>query len=317
MKKKLLTIIAAAIAAAMLFGCGKANTTETNDGLKVVTTLFYQYDFTKQILGDNGNVELLLRPGQESHSYEPTPQDIIRIQDADLFIYNGTVSEAWVKKVLEGVDTDKVMVINMMDYVEVKEEEIVAGMQAEEEHDHEEDDEAEYDEHIWTSPVIAQKLVSVIAKSVEKLDPDNEDTYAANANSYMKQLQEMDSQFREVVNKAKRKTLVFADRFPFRYFVDQYGLTYYAAFPGCSTETEPSAATISFLTEEIEQQEIPAVYYLELSNEKVADTLCENTGATKLEFHSCHNVTQEEMDRGETYISLMERNVEALRQGLE
>lgn len=351
MKKILMTIFAVALATVMLFGCGKnnettedTNNTDTNtdsqsdssetEGLNVVTTLFYQYDFARQIAGDNGNVELLLRPGQESHSYEPTPQDIIKIQEADLFIYNGTVSETWVEKVLEGVDTDKVRVLNMMDYVDVKEEEIVEGMEDDEDHDHDHDEadedanhedededehehEVEYDEHIWTSPVIAQDLLTVIAKTMEEQDADNKDVYAANADSYMKKLQDLDAQFKEVVDNAQRKTIVFADRFPLRYFVDEYGLSYYAAFPGCSTETEPSAATIAFLTEEIKKEAIPVVYYLELSNEKIADTLCENTGAKKLEFHSCHNVTQDEMDDGETYITLMERNVEALRQGVE
>lgn len=338
MKKRLIIVIAAALAAAVLFGCGKTNPPETSenietetensaaesDKLNVVTTMFYQYDFARQILKDNGNVELLLRPGQESHSYEPTPQDIIKIQDADIFIYNGTVSETWVEKVLEGVDTEKVRVINMMDHVDVKEEEIVEGMQDDEHeedyddgHGHEEGEEVEYDEHIWTSPVIAQKLVEVIAGNIADLDAGNEDLYAANAEKYINELQDLDAQFQAVVDGAERKTILFADRFPLRYFVDQYGLTYYAAFPGCSTETEPSAATIAYLTEEIEQEQIPVVYYLELSNQKVADTLCENTGAEKLEFHSCHNVTQEEMENGETYISLMERNVEVLRQGLE
>ncbi|MGL6201846.1 MAG: metal ABC transporter substrate-binding protein [Lachnospiraceae bacterium] len=341
MKRIILTIFTVALATVMLFGCGKSsettedtNNTDTNtdsqsdssetEGLNVVTTLFYQYDFAKQIAGDNGNVELLLRPGQESHSYEPTPQDIIAIQEADLFIYNGTVSETWVEKVLEGMDTDKVTVLSMMDYVDVKEEEIVEGMEDDEEHDedeadadHEEEEEVEYDEHIWTSPVIAQDLLAVIAETMEGLDADNKDVYAANADSYKTQLQDLDAQFKEVVDNAQRKTIVFGDRFPLRYFVDEYGLSYYAAFPGCSTETEPSPATIAFLTNEIKEEAIPVVYYLELSNETIADTLCENTGAKKLEFHSCHNVTQEEMDDGETYITLMERNVEALRQGLE
>lgn len=338
MRKRVMVLVGAMLMAAVLFGCGnkekEAPAAEAKEsGLKVVTTLFYQYDFTRQVLGDKGTVELLLRPGQESHSYEPTPADVIKIQDADVFIYNGGVAEAWVEKVLEGIDTDKVKIICMMDYVNAVEEEVVEGM-ADDEHDHaheeeehqhedghthEEDEhqDAEYDEHIWTSPVNAQKLVTAIEQTISGVDADNAEYYGKNSENYTKELVQLDTQFRDVVEKAQRKVLVFADRFPLRYFVDEYDLTYYAAFPGCSTETEPGAGTIAFLTEEIQEKSIPVVYYLELSNEKIADTLCENTGAKKLEFHSCHNVTQAELDEGATYLSLMKGNVENLRQGLE
>jgi len=335
MKKRIIGLFAAVLAAAMLFGCGKTDNSdsvdstgestgaqsETNDGekLSIVTTLFYQYDFAKQAVGDKAEVELLLKSGQESHSYEPTPQDVIKIQDADIFIYNGGVAESWVEQVLEGLDTDQVKIICMMDYVDVVEEEIVEGMEDDSDHDEDEhdDEEAEYDEHIWTSPVIAQDLVKAIGEALEESDADNKDYYAENTARYITELEDLDAKFREAAAGGSRTTLVFGDRFPLRYFVEEYGLTYYAAFPGCSTETEPGAGTIAFLTDEMKEEEIPVIYYLELSNEKIADTLCENTGAKKVQFHSCHNVTQEELDSGETYISLMERNVEALREGLE
>ena len=332
MQRRCIALLIAAVFAAALFGCGKTaetNKTESREGLSVVTTLFYQYDFARTILGEQGTATLLLRPGQESHSYEPTPADVIKIQNADVFIYNGGVAETWVEKVLEGIDTDEVKVICMMDCIDVVEEEIVEGMENdhehEEDHDHEAEDHdheeheggSEYDEHIWTSPVNAQKLVSFIAAAIGEADAKHQDDYNARSEEYIAELKELDARFREVVAGAKRKTLVFGDRFPLRYFVEEYGLSYYAAFPGCSTETEPGAGTIAFLTNEIQDEGIPVVYYLELSNEKIADTLCENTGAEKLEFHSCHNVTQEEIDSGATYLSLMEGNVINLEKGLE
>ena len=386
---------------ATLFGCG--NTSETNeanetrsgqeDSLKIVTTLFYQYDFAKQIVGDEMQVELLLRAGQESHSYEPTPADVLMIQEADIFIYNGGSSELWVRKVLEGANTDEMIIMCMMDYVDVVEEEIVEGMEHDEDdghghdadesahededrHDRDEDESAhddddrhdrdadesthededrhdrdedesvhdedkhdrdadesahededthdeddhdhshDEDEHIWTSPVNAQHLVQAIVDTVSEIDSENRELYETNGQNYIAELQALDQEFRDVVSNGVRTTLIFGDRFPLRYFVEEYGLDYFAAFPGCSTEVEPSVATIAFLTDKIKSEKIPVVYHLELSNEKIAETLCENTGATKMQFHSCHNVTAEELEAGKTYVDLMRGNLESLKAGV-
>ena len=327
--RKLSYIMVAVMLLATLFGCG--NTSETNeanetrsgqeDSLKIVTTLFYQYDFAKQIVGDEMQVELLLRAGQESHSYEPTPADVLMIQEADIFIYNGGSSELWVRKVLEGANTDEMIIMCMMDYVDVVEEEIVEGMEHDEDdgHGHDEDDHDhshDEDEHIWTSPVNAQHLVQAIVDTVSEIDSENRELYETNGQNYIAELQALDQEFRDVVSNGVRTTLIFGDRFPLRYFVEEYGLDYFAAFPGCSTEVEPSVATIAFLTDKIKSEKIPVVYHLELSNEKIAETLCENTGATKMQFHSCHNVTAEELEAGKTYVDLMRGNLESLKAGV-
>ena len=328
---------------------------ETSDDgkLKVVTTLFPYYDFARQIAGDKVELSMVIPAGQDSHSFEPTPADIRLIQNADLLICNGGAMEQWVSQVVSSLDSESLKVITMMDYVDIVEEEVVEGMEdsgeehhhahaadndhdhAAEDHDHTDDEhdhdaedhththddddadyEIEYDEHIWTSPVNAMKITQVIADTLEEMDPADADTFAANAEDYIGKLKNLDREFREVVTGADLDLIVMADKFPLRYFADTYGLRYRAAFSGCSSDTEPSAKTIAYLIDKVREEQIPAVYYLELSSHRVAEIISEETGAKPLLFHSCHNVTRREFDNGVTYLELMEQNVVNLREGL-
>jgi len=293
---------------------------DTNDTLSVVTTIFPQYDFVREIAGDNVELMMLLSPGSESHSYEPTPQDIITIQECDIFIYVGGESESWVDEILESMDTSNMKIIALMDLVNVVEEEIVEGMEAEEEeHEDEagEEAEAEYDEHVWTSPKNVKLIVQGISEALCEADSANAGTYEENTTAYLEKLDELDASLQEVVDNAERTTLVFGDRFPFRYLAKDYGLTYSAAFPGCSTDTEPRAATVAFLIDKVNEENIPVVFYIEFSNEKMADTICESTDAVKLLLHSCHNITANDLENGVSYLDLMNQNVENLKEALQ
>jgi zinc transport system substrate-binding protein len=307
----------------VLSGCARREENSgrnTNGTVNVVTTIFPPYDFVREIAGDIGtpgshvNLTLLLPPGAESHSFEPTPQDIIRIQNSALFIYAGGESDSWVDRILDSLDTSKIKILSLMDTVDVVEEEIVEGMEEEE---GEEEEGAEYDEHVWTSPKNAELIVKAITDALCEVDGVNADLYRRNADSYLAGLDELDAAFQSVVDNAKRKTIVFGDRFPFRYFADAYGLSYFAAFPGCSTETECSAATVAFLINKIKNEGIPVVFHIELSNEKIADTLCEETGAKKLLFHAGHNISKKDFDNGVTYLELQQANVDRLRTALQ
>lgn len=299
--------------AALLSSC--SDTQKQNDGkLNVVSTVFPSYDFSRQIGEDKINLTLLIPPGGESHTYEPTPSDIIKIKNADVFLYTGGENDTWVKNVLDDVGSEHTAVVAMMDCVETVEEEHVEGMQVyEHEHEHGEDEEHEKDEHVWTSPINAIKISRVIAETFAEKDKENAEFYKNNFLEYEKELKQLDSDIRNVVDNAQRHTLIFGDRFPLRYFADEYGLEYFAAFPGCSAESEPSAKTVSFLIDKVRQEKIGVVFYLEFSNGKCAQTIAEESGAKTLLFHSCHNVTQDEMKRGETYISLMRKNLENLK----
>lgn len=290
-----------------------------NGKLNIVTTLFPYYDFVRSIAGDRVNLTLLIPAGMESHSFEPAPSDMITVEKADLVIYNGGAMEVWMDEVLSAVDHESQMRLRMMDHVDVVEEEDVEGMQKEAEHGHADDghfEEIEYDEHIWTSPVNAMKMTEVIAGALAELDAEQKDFYEDNAAEYTAQLQKLDGEFRKVVAEGSRRMLIFVDRFPLRYFADEYGLTYRAAFQGCSTDTEPSVETLTYLIDKVREDEIPVIYHIELSSTKIADIISEETGAEPLLFHSCHNVTKEEEQQGVTYLSLMKQNVEHLREGL-
>lgn len=321
-----------------LAGCGKkaplgaSGKTEGDDRLFVVTTIFPYYDFVRQIGGDRVRLNLVVPAGMDSHSFEPTPADMITIQKADLMICNGGAMEHWVDQVAASLDTGKLSRLTMMDYVDVVEEEVVEGMEEEEhghEHSHEEEEagtfdahdgqelEIEYDEHIWTSPVNAIKIVSIISDTLSKMDPANEGYYRENAASYVRELSELDRQLQEIVSHGRHRMMILADKFPLRYFADTYGLSYRAAFSGCSTDTEPSARTIAYLIDRVREHDLKAVYYLELSSHRTADIISEETGAEPLLFHSCHNVSRREFDEGVTYLQLMRRNAEQLKRGLE
>jgi zinc transport system substrate-binding protein len=307
------------------FAGGAKDNKSANGKVTVTTTIFPPYDFTRAIAAGKTkgsslvNLAMLLPPGAESHSFEPTPRDIIGIQNSDIFIYVGGESDAWVDRILDSMDTNKIKIIRLMDTVDVVEEEIVEGMEEEEEDPLLElgiEPEPEYDEHIWTSPKNAARIVEAITKALCETDTANADSYRANAGLYSAKLNELDTAFQAVVNNANRKTIVFGDRFPFRYFADAYGLSYFAAFPGCSTETEPSAATVAFLINKIKEERIPVIFHIELSNERMADTIAGETGAKKRLLHAVHNISKRDFDSGVTYLELMTRNVDTLREAL-
>lgn len=314
-------VLAVLVLLSALSGCGP-QVDQDESKVQVVSTLFPYYDFARQIGGDRVEVTLLLSPGRESHSFEPTPLDVIRISEADVFLYNGGEGEVWVDETMDAYDAPDQVVCRMMDYVDVLEEELVEGMEAEGGHDHdhegheEDSDEIEYDEHIWTSPVNAKLLAQAVCDALTKADPEGADYYAANLAAYDEDLTELDEAFRQVVAEGKRDILVFGDRFPLLYFCKTYGLRYRAAFQGCSSDTEPSVKTLAYLIDKINEEHIPVVYHLELSSEAITNVICESTGAKSLQFHSCHNLSREDFEQGATYLSLMWQNVEALKEGL-
>lgn len=279
--------------------------------LKVVTTIFPQYDFARQLAGDKAEVTMLLKPGMESHTYEPTPQDIKLIRNSDLFIYTGGENDVWIEEILSSMGDKKPATLKLLDIVPTVKEEVVKGM----EHDHD-DGEDELDEHVWTSPKNAMAIVNSIAAKMSEKDPENAKAYETNRENYILQLKSLDDAFRNVVKNAKRKTILFGDRFPFRYFADEYGLKYYAAFSGCSTETEASAATMAFLIDRVKREHLPVVFTIEFSNGKIADAISDATGARKMTLFSNHNITRDQLEAGENFLSMMNKNVESLKAAL-
>ena len=280
MRKLLCVLLAMVLTVSAFSGCTVQRNPASDDGkLHVVTTIFAPYDFARQVGGDDVSVTMLLRPGCEVHAYEPTPKDIIAIRNADVFIYVGGESDAWVKTVLDGVDNPNLRVVTLMDCVELLDEETVEGMQTEKhDHDHAADD-AEPDEHVWTSPRNAARICQKLADTFAAADSAHAAAYAQRCGDYVEKLNQLDAEFQDVVEHAARKTVVFADRFPLRYFADAYGLDYYAAYPGCADAAEPSAATVAFLIDKVRAEGIPVVFTIELSNGKLADTICEATDA--------------------------------------
>lgn len=315
-KRLLITIFCIVSCVSLFTGCNheKVDSEIKKDKINIVATDFAPYDFSRHVAAGAADVTMLLAPGEEAHSYEPTPRDMIKIQNCDVFVYTGGESEEWVSDILDDLDQE-IETVRLMDCVQLYEEEAVEGMEAEE-HEHEDEEEGEYDEHIWTAPTNAVKITKALGEAFEKADPKYKSVYQENAESYMEQLRELDQAFWDVVDHAKRKTLIFGDRFPLRYFVEEYGLTYYAAFPGCASDTEPSAKTVAFLIDKVKAEEIPVVFHTELSNQQMADTICEDTAAVKREFHACHNITKEQFEQGLGYLDFMWNNVEVLKEAL-
>ena len=313
MKKSLKMIIALvavaviAVAGVVLFSANK----KSEEKLKIVATNFPAYDFSRAVAGENADIKMLVSPGAETHDFEPTPQDIIDIKNSDLFVYVGGESDEWISDIIKDIDLDETKVVKMMDVVSVVEEDVIEGMEAEEEE--EEGEEVEYDEHVWTSPKNAVKIVNAILEKVS----DKSDNYKKNAEEYIKKLNELDAEFREVVKNANRKTVIFGDRFPLRYFVDEYGLNYYAAFPGCAEQTEASSKTISFLIDKVKSEKVPVVFKIELSSGKIAETIAKEAGVKVVEFNVVHNVSAEDFKAGVTYVTLMKKNVSALKEALQ
>lgn len=327
MKKITALLLALFMLVGALAGCGKQNDTNQTDKLSIVTTIFPEYDWVREILGekaDNAEITMLLDNGVDLHSYQPTADDIVKISDCDLFIYVGGESDEWVEDALRNAANGNMKVINLLEVLgdSVKTEEIVEGMQ-EAEHEHEDAEEHEHeeeaDEHVWLSLKNAKMLVRVISKALQELDPDNKDIYAANADAYVKKLSALDAEYQAAVDAASNKTILFGDRFPFRYLVDDYGLRYYAAFVGCSAETEAGFETISFLAKRVDELKLPCVLTIEGAQHKIAETVVRNTTAKNqrvLTMDSMQSTTSKDVKNGTTYLSVMEKNLSVLKEAL-
>ena len=341
MKRIIPLCFALVMTVGLLAGCGKQNERTASDEtrLRVVTTIFPEYDWVREILGDkadNAEVTMLLDNGADLHSYQPTADDIIKISECDLFIYVGGESDDWVDDALKNAANKNRKVVNLLEALgeRVKTEEAVEGMQ-EEEHDHDHDhedadehddakehdheEEAEYDEHVWLSLKNAQTLCSAISGVLQQIDPDNKDTYAANASAYIKKLSALDADYQAAVDAATRKTVLFGDRFPFRYLAEDYGLRYYAAFAGCSAESEASFETISFLAGKVDELNLPCVLTIEGVQHKIAETIVRNTAAKNqkvLTMDSMQSTTSKDVANGTTYLSVMEQNLSVLKEAL-
>lgn len=303
----------------LITGC----TTQTEKkSFNIVVTNFPCYDFVRAITknDDNVSIKMLIRPGMDAHSYEPSPQDMVAIKESDLFFYVGGESDEWVDNLT--TDMNPKRIVKMIDLVShLRPEEHVKGMQEEkgEEHeDHEEHEEhEEYDEHVWTSPQNAMEIVAGLNKKICSLDKTHESIFDKNAENYIKQIASVDSSFKRIVKNAKRKDIVVGDRFPLLYFAKEYGLTYSAAFPGCSEQTETSASTISYLIDKVKKNHNPVIFKIELSNGQIARTISEETGAKVLTIQSMHNVSEEDFNKGETYVSIMRKNAQAIKEALQ
>lgn len=321
MKKILALLLALWIPAAVLSGCVPQDDSAASNKLNIVTTIFPAYDWVREILGDEtdrAEITMLLDSGVDLHSYQPTVDDIVKISDCDLFLYVGGESDGWVDDALKNAPNKERKVIRLLDVLgdSAKAEETVDGMQ-EEEHDHEE--EAEYDEHIWLSLKNAQVLVAAISEALQETDPARKDTYAANAAAYVEKLSALDGEYRAAVDSGKYKTLLFGDRFPFRYLADDYGLDYYAAFPGCSAETEASFETVSFLAGKMDALGLPCVLTIEGTQHKIAETIVQNTAQKNqqiLTMDSMQAVTANDAASGVSYLSIMEKNLSVLKKAL-
>jgi zinc transport system substrate-binding protein len=342
MKKKNL-ILAVLCSCLMLVGCGaKGEVTQADAGeateaaqvsedgktISVVTTIFPEYDWVRQVVGSNSNVEItmLLDNGVDLHSYQPTAEDIMKIASCDLFIYVGGESDEWVEDALAESTNPDMKVINLLETLgdKVQEEEVVEGMEAEEEEEEEgeegEEEEVEYDEHVWLSLKNAEILVDEIANNLAEIDADNVDTYKTNAANYVTELTALDEKYATAVSEGSADTILFGDRFPFRYLVDDYGLNYYAAFVGCSAETEASFETINFLSEKVDELGLKTVLTIENSDQKIAETIISNTknkDAQILAMDSMQTTTSEDVANGVTYLGVMEENLKVLTEALK
>ena len=333
MKKIITLMLVAVLAVCALSGCGTSKSGEDKNDkkIKIVTTIFPEYDWVMQILGDKADkadVTMLLDKGVDLHSYQPSTADIAKISEADVFIYVGGESDEWVEDVLKEAKNKNLKVINLMDVMgdKAKEEEVKEGMQPEEEEhaeeakDGKEEEEVEYDEHVWLSLKNAKIFTKKIADVLSEVDKDNAKTYQANYESYAKKLDDLDKKYADAVASAKNKTLVFGDRFPFRYLVNDYGLDYYAAFVGCSAESEASFETVTFLAKKIDELGLGNVLTIEGKNHKIAKTVVDNTknkDQKVLTMDSMQSTTSKDVKDGATYLGIMEKNLEVLKEALK
>lgn len=319
LKKAILVILLVVIILTICVAAFKTGSGNTNnsDKKQVVVSNFASYDFLRAIIGDSNDIELkyLLGPGRDAHSYDPTAQDLITIQSADLFVYVGGEMEKWADKVLGSLDNKDMKVICVADDIETISEQEIDG--AEEEN--EEEVEGAFDEHIWTSPANAIIMVNALEKAMEEIDSNNIDKYRINANNYIEKIKSVDSEIQEVVDNKVRTRLIFADKMPMQYFINYYGLNVSAAFSGCSTETEPSASTIAYLEKKVKDENIPVVLYIELNEGKVANVIAKEAGENcrAMQIQTLHNISKDDFENGETWVSLMSRNIDVLRNALQ
>ena len=327
MKKVWISILSILLMTSFLSACGEKKEDAGEEKIKIVTTIFPEYDWVRNIVGAENEtieVDLLVDSGADLHSFQPTAEDILKISTCDLFVYVGGESDEWVNDVLRDAMNKDMKVVNLLESLgdSVKQEEVIEGMQ-EEEHEHEEEhdhEEGEYDEHVWLSLRIVSKLVKVISEAIVSIDPDNQNTYEENTAAYLEKVKALDKEYQEVTEKAEVKTLLFADRFPFRYMVDDYGLNYYAAFVGCSAETEASFETMSFLTNKVDELGLSSIMTIESSDQKIAKTVKENSKAKDqqiLAMDSMQSVTAKDVADGTTYLSIMEENLSVLKDALK
>lgn len=301
----------------------ESSSSGSGNKLKIVATIFPEYDWIREILGDrlkDVDLTLLLDNGTDLHSFQPAVKDIMKVSSCDLLIYVGGESDQWIEDALKSAANPDIKTINLMETLKdfIKEEETVEGMQ-EKHHSHEED-EKEYDEHVWTSLRNASAAAEVIADTLAELDPENSDIYKENLRSYQGELSSLDNEYQKTVDQSTHKTLLFADRFPFRYLVDDYGISYYAAFSGCSAESEASFKTITFLAEKVDELGLKEVFTIEKSDDRIAETVIENTRDKDQKvavLNSMQSITSEEIVDGTTYLSIMEDNLKVLKAALK
>ena len=327
MRKIFLVVISVLMSIGLLSGCDiKSGLGAKNEKpLRIVTTIFPEYDWVREVLGDkfqDAEVTMLIDNGVDLHSYQPTADDIIKISNCDLFIYVGGESDEWVEDVLEDSDNENMVALSLLNVLgeDAVEEEVVEGME-EEDHDHEEEEEHEheFDEHVWLSLKNAAVFCEVISEELAYIDPDNSDIYRENAKNYIEQLNKLDKEYENTVLNASKKTVLFGDRFPFRYLVNDYGIDYYAAFSGCSAESEASFETVAFLANKVNDLGLNYVLTIENSNQSIAQTIIENTDEKNqqtLILNSMQSLTKEDADNGKTYLSIMEDNLNTLRDAL-
>lgn len=316
--KKILLIIILSI---MILGIAvivlkSGHTKKDLEKIQIVASNFASYDFLRAIIGDNDNIELtyLLGAGKDSHSYEPTAQDLIKIKNSKLFVYIGGETENWIDKVLDSTQISEENLMCITDYVETIQEQEIDGA----ENEKEEEEEGAFDDHIWTSPSNAVMMVNVLENKMETIDTENKNKYKENADNYIAQINAVDKEIRQIVDNKKRDRLIFGDRMPMQYFISYYGLNVSSAFSGCSTDVDPSASTISYLEDKVKAERIPVVFYIELNNGRVAQTIAQEAGENceALQIQTMHNVSIDDFNNGETWVSLMRRNEEPLKKAL-
>lgn len=298
MKFGILSII---LVLAAVWGTGCGTTQTSPDKLQVVTTLFPQYDFVRQVGGDKVDVTLLLQPGVEAHSYDPTPADVVKMNQSDLIIYMGPYMETWTEDVFASLDS-KGTILNLSEGFTLK--------ALEEDHHH------VYDPHLWTNLEYASEMVLTIGETLSQLDSEHAEYYQNNARNYSEEILKLAEEIKATIADGDINTLYFAGKFALYYFTEEFGLDYISAYDSCTSETEPSAKLVAEIVEAVKAEQAPVVFYEELSNHKAADTICQETGAKALLLHSCHNVSREEFKSGVTYVSLMKQNLEHLKEGL-